>query len=72
MHERGIDIRHEPVRLRWRRFGPMFASEICRTRVGAMRRHTHWRWRLDAVYVRINGETRYLWRAFSLLHTCRG
>ena len=25
--------------------------------------HTHWRWHLDEVYVKINGEMRYLWRA---------
>ena len=28
-----------------------------------MRVHIHWRWRLDEVYVKINGEMRYLWRA---------
>ena len=28
-----------------------------------MRAHTHWRWRLDDIYVKINGEMRYLWRA---------
>ena len=28
-----------------------------------MRAYTHWRWHLDEVYVRINGEMRYLWRA---------
>ena len=28
-----------------------------------MRQFTHWRWHLDEVYVRINGEMRYLWRA---------
>ena len=28
-----------------------------------MRSYTHWRWRLDEVYVKINGEMRYLWRA---------
>ena len=28
-----------------------------------MRQHTHWRWRLDEVYVRVQGEMRYLWRA---------
>ena len=63
LHERGIDIRHETVRLWWRRFGPMFAGEIRKKRVEAMRRHTHGRWHLDEVYVRINGEMRYLWRA---------
>ena len=63
LHERGIDICHETVRLWWTRFGPMFAAEIRRKRVERMRQHTHWRWRLDEVYVRINGEMRYLWRA---------
>jgi putative transposase len=28
LHERGIDICHENVRLWWSRFGPMFAAEI--------------------------------------------
>ncbi len=63
LHERGIDICHETVRLWWRRFGPMFAAEIRRKRVQAMRQHTHWRWHLDEVYVRINGVQHYLWRA---------
>ena len=61
--ERGIDICHETVRLWWNRFGPMFAAEIRRKRVNHMRAFTHWRWHLDEVYVRINGEMRYLWRA---------
>lgn len=54
--ERGIDICHETVRLGWNRFGPMFASEIRRKRIQAMRSFTHWRWRLDEVCVKINGE----------------
>ena len=28
-----------------------------------MRGFRHWRWHLDEVYVKINGETHYLWRA---------
>jgi transposase-like protein len=28
-----------------------------------MRAHTHWRWHLDEVYVKVGGEMRYLWRA---------
>jgi len=63
LFERGIDICHETVRLWWNRFGPMFAGEIRRKRVQRVRAHTHWRWHLDEVYVRINGEMRYLWRA---------
>jgi len=61
--ERGIDICHETVRLWWNRFGPMFAGEIRRKRVSRMRQHTHWRWHLDEVYVKINGQMHYLWRA---------
>jgi putative transposase len=63
LHERGIDICHETVRLWWNRFGPMFAAEIRRKRVQAMRQHTHWKWHLDEVYVKINGKMHYLWRA---------
>ena len=28
-----------------------------------MRQHTHWKWHLDEVYVKIKGEMRYLWWA---------
>jgi putative transposase len=61
--ERGIEICHETVRFWWNRFGPMFANEIRRKRVEAMRQHIHWRWHLDEVFVKINGEQHYLWRA---------
>ena len=63
LFERGIDICHETVRLWWNRFGPMFAGEIRRKRVQQMGASTHWRWHLDEVYVKINGEMHYLWRA---------
>ncbi len=63
LHERGIDICHETVRFWWNRFGPMFAADIRRRRVRAMRAFTHWRWHLDEVYGKINGEMHYLWRA---------
>lgn len=33
LHERGIDITHETVRLWWNRFGTIFAAEIRRSRV---------------------------------------
>ena len=62
LHERGIDVSHETSRFWWMRFGPMFASEIRRQRVQAMR-FSRWRWHLDEVFVKINGETHYLWRA---------
>ena len=63
LHERGIDICHETVRVWWNRFGPMFAADIRKKRSASMRTHIQWRWHLDEVFVRINGETYYLWRA---------
>ena len=63
LHERGIDISHETVRFWWDRFGPMFAAEIRRKRAGRMRGYSNWRWHLDEVFVKINGEMHYLWRA---------
>ncbi len=62
LFERGIDICHETIRFWWNRFGPMFAAEIRKRRIQT-RSYSHWRWHLDEVFVRINGETYYLWRA---------
>jgi putative transposase len=63
LSERGIDISHETVRYWWNRFGPLFASDIRRQRVSGMRGFRQWRWHLDEMYVKVNGEMRYLWRA---------
>ena len=63
LHERGIEISHETVRFWWNRFGPMFAAEIRRNRVSRMRSYLNWQWHLDEVFVKINGEMHYLWRA---------
>jgi putative transposase len=62
LHERGVDISHETVRYWWHRFGPMFAAEIRKRRVAGMR-SSRWRWHLDEIFVKINGERHYLWRA---------
>jgi len=63
LHERGVDISHETVRFWWQRFGPMFAAQIRSKRAERMRARHCWRWHLDEVFVKINGETHYLWRA---------
>jgi putative transposase len=63
LHERGINISHETVRAWWDRFGPIFAAEIRKRRVQQHRSFSCWRWHLDEVFVRINDETFYLWRA---------
>ena len=63
LFEHGIDLCHETVRLWWNRFGPKFAADIRRRRVSRMCGFRHWRWHLDEVFVKINGEQHYLWRA---------
>ncbi len=63
LFERGVDICHETVRFWWNRFGPMFAAEIRKRRIHQHRSFSRWRWHLDEVFVRINGEMHYLWRA---------
>jgi putative transposase len=62
LFERGIDICRETVRLWWNRFGPMLAAEIRKRRIQHPS-YSRWRWHLDEVFVRINGEMFYLWRA---------
>ena len=63
LHERGIDICHESIRYWWNRFGPMFAREIRKKRIRPVPGYSNWRWHLDEVFVKINGELLYLWRA---------
>ena len=63
LFERGIDVCHETVRHWWNRFGPLFAADIRRQRISRMRGFRHWKWHLDEMYVRVNGEMVYLWRA---------
>ena len=63
LFERGVDLCHETVRMWWNRFVPMFAGNIRRRRVSHMKGFRHWRWHLDEMYVKLNGEMVYLWRA---------
>ena len=62
LHERGINVSHEAVRYWWHRFCPMFTSEIKKRRIEGMK-SSKWRWHLDEMVVKINGERHYLWRA---------
>ncbi|MGB6230231.1 MAG: DDE-type integrase/transposase/recombinase [Litorimonas sp.] len=57
-----IDICQETVRHWWNRFGPMFAADIKRQRISRMQGFRNWRWHVDEVFVKINGETHCLWR----------
>ncbi len=43
LHERGIDLCHETVRLWWNRFGPLFAADIRCQRISRMGGFRHWR-----------------------------
>ena len=52
LHERGIEVSHETVRFWWNRFGPMFAAEIWKHRVLALRAG---RWYLAEVLAGIDG-----------------
>ncbi|KAA9008796.1 IS6 family transposase [Histidinibacterium aquaticum] len=62
LHELGIEVSHETVRYWWNRFGPMFAAEVRKRRIQALKA-SRWSWHLDEVFVKINGKTHYLWRA---------
>lgn len=63
LFERGIDICHQTVRLWWNRFGPMFAADIRRQRVSRMKGFRRWKPHLDEVFVKINRERQFPWRA---------
>lgn len=45
----------------WARF--LLATSAAQ-RVSRMKGFRQWKWHLDEVYVKINGEMHYLWRAF--------
>ena len=66
LHERGIapkghlNICHETIRYWVDRFGLKMAGEIRRKRRGFQ---SNWQWHMDEVFVKINGELHYLWRA---------
>ena len=60
LHERGIDICHETVRYWWNKFGALFSKEMKKS---CNHRASNWRWHIDEVFVKINGEIHYLWRA---------
>ena len=62
LHERGIDICHETVRFWAYRFDPIFAAEIRKRRIKGTK-SSPWQWHLDEIFVKINGERHYLWRA---------
>jgi putative transposase len=51
LHERGVDICHESVRLWGDRLGTYFAHKFRKRRSDSMRRSPQWQWHLDEVFV---------------------
>lgn len=56
LFEGGVDLCHETVRFWWSRFGPRFVADIRRQCVSSIRGFRHWRWNLDEMYVKVNGD----------------
>ncbi|MFJ5198058.1 IS6 family transposase [Streptomyces sp. NPDC088394] len=59
MLERGVIVSYETIRRWCLKFGQQYANSLrrrCRPRPGD-------KWHLDEVFVKINGERKYLWRA---------
>jgi putative transposase len=56
--QRGIIVSYETIRQWWRKFGPDYARRLQKKqgRLGDT-------WYLDELFVRINGQQQYLWRA---------
>jgi putative transposase len=55
---RGVIVSHETIRQWCARFGPQYAAGLRRRRPQAGDK-----WHLDEIYIKINGEWQYLWRA---------
>jgi putative transposase len=56
--ERGVVLTHETVRQWCQKFGQTYANELRRRRP-----RTGDKWHLEEVFIRINGQQHYLWRA---------
>jgi putative transposase len=56
--ERGIIVSYETIRLWCQKFGPEYAQKL-KQRQGRLGDS----WHLDEVFIRINGQPQYLWRA---------
>jgi putative transposase len=63
LHERGIDICHETVRHWVDRFGTYFCTQDPEAAIGSYEAESALAMALDEVFVKIRGQTHYLWRA---------
>ena len=53
-HKHDVDVSHETVRLRWKRVGLIFASEIRLNRFSYMREYSNSKSHVDEVFSRVN------------------
>jgi putative transposase len=58
MAQRGVVVFHETVRQWWAKFGQIYANALRRRRA-----RPGDKWHLDEMFIKINGEIHYLWRA---------
>ena len=58
LHERGIEVSYEAIRLWCNKFGPEYAKRLKKKRSGFGDI-----FHIDEVFVKINGVQHYLWRA---------
>ena len=58
MLARGVEVSYETIRRWCEKFGQAYASQLRRRRP-----RPGGKWHLDEVFVKINGQTHYLWRA---------
>ncbi|MGW5277816.1 IS6 family transposase, partial [Streptomyces sp. NPDC004044] len=58
MFQRGVIVSHETIRRWCRKFGQAYANGLRRRRP-----RPGDKWHLDEVFIKINGELKYLWRA---------
>ena len=63
---RGVLVSYETVRSWCDKFGKQYADGLRRRRA-----QTGDKWRLDEVFLKINGVTHYLWRAACGIRSCR-
>ncbi|MEW2121478.1 IS6 family transposase, partial [Streptomyces sp. NPDC005474] len=61
MLERGVIVSYESIRRWCLKFGQAYANSLRRRRP-----QTGGKWHLDEVFISINGEQKYLWRAVDL------
>jgi len=59
-HARIIEISHETARFWWNGLGLMFTAEVSKSRIQQFRASSTWQLPLDEVFVKANGERRYL------------